>query len=252
MPHAAGCYYNYSPLGKASNPPFLFIHGAGGSSLGWHTRLRRMPERTVFALDLPGHGKSEGEGCQSLISYAQVILDFIQAVGVYKTILVGHSLGGMIALQTALLSPDRVAGLVVVSSSTECPIPQEIIQDLLNPITYKQSMDWLVERLVGSSTDRKWVDATRQAVEQTRRGVLYGDLLACHSSDLSRQIQNILTPTLICSGDMDRFFPPRASRKMAKVIPGARLECIPGAGHLIPLEKPDELAVAINQFVDSI
>ncbi len=110
MPHAAGCYYNYSPLGKASNPPLLFIHGAGGSSLGWHTRLRRMPERTVYALDLPGHGKSEGEGCQSLIAYARVILDFMQAVGVYKTILIGHSLGGMIALQTALLSPDRVAG----------------------------------------------------------------------------------------------------------------------------------------------
>ncbi len=252
MPHAAGCYYQHSPLGKAGGLPLLLVHGAGGSSLGWHTHLRRMPDRTVFTIDLPGHGKSEGEGCHSVADYARVILDFIQEMGIYKLILVGHSLGGMIALQTVLTDPDRIAGLILVSSSLECPIPVEITQGLLNPITYRQSIDWLVERLAGSGTDLRWVNATRQAVEQTRRGVLYGDLLACRSADFNREIQQIQTPTLICYSEMDRFFPARSSRRMAKMIPDARLECIAGAGHLIPLEKPDELAVIINQFADSV
>ena len=211
-----------------------------------------MPDKTVYAIDLPGHGKSEGEGYHSVADYARVILDFIQEMGIYKLILVGHSLGGMIAIQTVLNVPDRIAGLVLVSSSLDCPIPAEITQGLLNPITYQQSIDWLVERLAGSESDRRWVDATRQAVEQTRRGVLYGDLLACRATDFNREIQQILTPTLICYSEMDRFFPARSSRRMAKMIPNAKLECIAGAGHLIPLEKPDELAVLINQFADSI
>jgi pimeloyl-ACP methyl ester carboxylesterase len=96
------------------------------------------------------------------------------------------------------------------------------------------------------------VDATRQAVEQTRRGVLYGDLVSCRSVDLSSSLNKIMAPTLVCVGDQDKFFTPGASRKLARNIPNARLECIPGAGHLLSLEKPDELDRLITAFMDSL
>jgi pimeloyl-ACP methyl ester carboxylesterase len=210
-----------------------------------------MPGRNIYALDLPGHGKSGGEGRQSVPDYAADVMNFVESVGIYRVVLAGHSLGGMVAMQAALQKPDQVAGLVLVSSSSECPIPHEIVQDLLHPITFKQSLDWLVSRLTSSGGDKKWVDATRQAVEQTRRGVLYGDLVACRSVDLSSSLNKIMAPTLVCVGDQDKFFTPGASRKLARNIPNARLECIPGAGHLLSLEKPDELDRLITAFMDS-
>lgn len=252
MPIANGCYYNLSQLGKASDLPLILIHGAGGSHLGWHTQLRRMPDRTVYALDLPGHGKSMGEGRHSVAEYASDILSFMESVGIYRAVLAGHSLGGMIALQAGMVNPERIGGLVLVSTSASCPVPADIVQGLLHPVTYKQSLDWLVDRLSGSSGDRKWVEATRQAVAQTRRGVLYGDLLACRSFDIGDRLAGLSMPTCVISGGQDKFFPTPMSRRLARSIPGALWECIPGAGHLLSLEKPDELDQIVRPFLNGI
>ena len=111
----------------------ILIHGAGGSSLGWHSLLRRMPGIKVIAPDLPGHGKSDGAGRQSINDYACDIYDLIHALKLPRVILAGHSMGGAVAIQTALIAPERVSGLIVVSSGTVCNIPEEIVHSLSNP-----------------------------------------------------------------------------------------------------------------------
>lgn len=252
MPTAGDIYYTTSNLGKAGSPPLVLIHGAGGSQMGWHLHLRRLPGVNVIALDLPGHGKSSGEGKQSIRDYARSISQFLLQAKVYQCILVGHSLGGMIALQTTIDYPDQVLGTMVVSASAECPIPEEVIQGLLNPLLHSGSMDWLVERLAGGSAGTRWVDATRRAVSQTRTGVLYGDLTACHKANLNKELHKIKTPVWVCAGEHDRFFPPRAARVMAGRIGDARYFGIHGAGHLIPLEKPDEIAGLLYKFLFEI
>lgn len=248
MPTAGNIYYTTSNLGKAGSVPLVLIHGAGGSQLGWSLHLRRLPGLNVIALDLPGHGKSAGEGKQSLQDYARCVADFLLDVKVFQGILVGHSLGGMIALQTTVDYPDQVLGTLVVSASAECPIPLDIVQGLLNPLLYPGSMGWLVERLAGGSPDRRWVEATRRAVSQTRTGVLYGDLIACHKANLNRHLEKIKTPVWVCAGEHDRFFPTRAARALANRIAVGRYFGIREAGHLLPLEKPEELAEIIHRF----
>lgn len=217
--------------------------------MGWHLHIRRLPGVNVIALDLPGHGKSSGEGKQNIRDYARSVSKFLLQANVYQCILAGHSLGGMIALQTAIDFPDQVLGTMVVSASAECPIPAEVINGLLNPLLYPGSMDWLVERLAGGSEGSRWVEATRKAVSQTRTGVLYGDLTACHKANLNQSLHQIQTPVWVCSGEKDRFFPPRAARVMAGRIGNARYFEIRGAGHLVPLEKPDELAGLLYKFI---
>lgn len=249
MPTAGDIYYTTSNLGKAGSTPLVLIHGAGGSQMGWHLHLRRLPGVNVIALDLPGHGKSSGEGKQSIRDYARTISQFLLQANIFQCVLVGHSLGGMIALQTTIDYPDQVLGTMILSASAECPIPVEIIQGLLNPLLYSTSIDWLVERLSGGSAGARWVEATRKAVSQTRTGVLYGDLTACHKANLNKHLPDINNPVWICSGENDRFFPPRAARTMAGRIGNAQYFGILGAGHLLPLEKPDEIAGLLYKFL---
>lgn len=252
MPLSAGMYYSASELGPPGSQPILLIHGAGGSYLGWNNRLRRIPGYTIYSLDLPGHGKSPGEGRQSISAYAHDIIQFMQTMGIYQATLVGHSLGGMIALQAVLNAPERFPRLVMVNSAASCPIPLDVIQGLLNPLTGDLSFSWLADRLAGPEGESKWVKATRMAVEQTRRGVLYGDLIACQQADLKIELWRVRAKTLICYGEKDRFFAPAASRQLAAAIRHAKTVGFADAGHLLPLEHPDALIDEILRFLNEL
>jgi pimeloyl-ACP methyl ester carboxylesterase len=229
----------------------MLIHGAGGSGLGWHTLLRRMPEVNVITPDLPGHGKSDGAGRQSINDYACDIYDLIHALKLPRVILAGHSMGGAIAIQTALLAPERVCGLIVVSSGAVCNIPEDIVHSLSNPKMMGRAVDWLCEKLRSPGDGQKWVDQTRQALLKTRQGILYGDLYACLHTNLEGECGNIHIPTLICTGKHDRFIPPVYSRHLAELIPNAKVAELDG-GHLLPLERPEELVMLFQEFIKSI
>ena len=248
MPVDSGLYYTVSDMGSKSTLPMILIHGAGGSSLGWHATLRRMPGQKVYALDLPGHGRSNGAGKQSITGYAQDILDFIDTLKFPHVILAGHSLGGAIAMQTALLAPNRISALIVVCSGAVCSLPDNILNSLSNPNLRSTAINWLCDRLGTPGGDPKWVEQTRKAIMDTRQGILYGDLYACAHYDLEADLRDIQTPTLICSGNQDRFFPPAFSHQLVELIPGAK-EVILNGGHLLPLENPQELADAIQEFL---
>jgi pimeloyl-ACP methyl ester carboxylesterase len=157
-------------------------------------------------------------------------------------------MGGAIAIQTALLAPERVCGLIVVSSGAVCNIPEDIVHSLSNPKMMRRAVDWLCEKLRSPQNGQKWVDQTRQALLKTRQGILYGDMYACFHTDLEDACGNIRVPTLVCSGNQDRFIPPVYSRHLAGLIHGAKFESLDG-GHLLPLEKPEELVLIFQEFV---
>ncbi len=251
MPVDNGLYYTISDIASNGSTPIILIHGAGSSSLGWHASLRRMPGRRIIALDLPGHGKSIGAGKQSIADYAQDIIDFINTLALPQVILAGHSMGGAIALQAALLAPKRLSGLVVVSSGAVCNLPDEILNSLSNPTFRKTAINWLCDRLSTPNGESKWVEQTRKVLMDTRQGILYGDLYACSHFNLEEDCRDIRVPTLICSGSQDRFFPPVYSRQLAELIPGAK-EVMLNGGHLLPLENPQELAAVFQEFLKGI
>src|SRR5512143_1017737 len=101
MPIAAGLYYFAHGADALTRPPIILIHGAGGNHLYWPPELRRLPNERVIAVDLPGHGKSQGVGHHTIEGYADGILAFMKALKLASAVLVGHSMGGGVALQAA-------------------------------------------------------------------------------------------------------------------------------------------------------
>ena len=91
--------------------PLVLIHGAGGTHRHWPAELRRLPDRTVYALDLPGHGRSDGAGFSTVSAYREALFEFLEAEGLEKVVLAGHSMGGAVVQDFALHYGSRLAGM---------------------------------------------------------------------------------------------------------------------------------------------
>ena len=113
MPTTNSLYYYAYQEENSDHPPLLLIHGAGGSHLYFPPELRRLNGFRVYAVDLPGHGKSKGTGKQNIDDYIQVIQNFMDEIGLSAAIIIGHSMGSAIALQLALTAPDRILALAI-------------------------------------------------------------------------------------------------------------------------------------------
>lgn len=249
MPFSQGLYCSIYEGGPLSQPPVILLHGAGSDRLCWPAALRRLPGQRVMALDLPGHGRSESMALQSIESYAQSVLGFMHGLGIYQATLVGHSMGGAIALQLAVQAPERVMRLGIISSGAALNVPPPLLSALENPALLKEGLKLLKDSLFGPQTSPGLQEKVMRKLQETRQSVLYGDWLACARFDLREQIARIAVPAWLATGAEDKVAPPYQSRLLAESIPQARLQIVPQAGHMLILESPDVLSIGLAEFL---
>jgi len=249
MPQAAGLYYSLLAGGHPDHPPVILIHGAGSHHLCWPVEIRRLKGYRVLALDLPGHGRSEEAGQQTISAYSQKVLDFMEAVGIYQAVLVGHAMGGAIALMMAKMHPERVLGIGVISSGAYLKVPKELLEDLASPFTLPLALKLLQDRLFGADVTTAVSKLVMQTLKETRPGVLYGDWQACERFDLRSEVEKIATPAWVAMGMQDRLVSPACALFLASQMPKAQLQWIPPAGHMVILEKPQELCQRLRKFL---
>jgi len=252
MPNAAGLYYFFHPSENRSRPPVILIHGAGGNHLFWPPAVRRLAGSRVYALDLPGHGKSEGIGQQSIPGYTKHISAFMDAVGISHAFVVGHSMGGAIALDLTLNCPERVAALCLVASGACLRVAPVFLENAGNASTIPQVAEAMKEFAYSPHTDAKLKELASKRLIETRPAVLRGDFLACDVFDVRERLGEIRVPTLILVGSDDQMTPVAFSNYMAENIPGAQLWMIENAGHMLMLEKPRQVSQALSGFLEQL
>ena len=234
--------------GAQDAPTLLLIHGAGGSRLHWPGELRRLPDATVYTLDLPGHGRSGGDGHDTIQGYAETIVAFFDAVGVEQAIVVGHSMGGAIAQTLALDFAGRVAGLVLVATGARLRVAPAIIEGIRSD--FEGSAKLITQFAWSSDAPPELTELGRQAILETGPDVLLDDFAACDNFDAMERLAEIRTPTLVIVGSADQLTPPKYARFLAGRIPNARLVLIEGAGHMVMLERPVEVAEAVRELLN--
>lgn len=249
MPVALDLYYHSYLGGDLDAPPVVLLHGAGGNHLYWPPEVRRLAGHRVFALDLPGHGKSEGRGQQSVSAYAWQVLDWLQGLGMSEAIFIGHSLGSAIALTLAVMFPEHVTGLGLLGSGARLKVHPDILTDSANPTTFHKAVDRIIAAAFSQSADPRLVELAAKRMAETRPSVLHGDFAACNDFDLLERVDEISQPTLVLCGSDDQLTPLRNSQFLAGAIPSASLEVIPDAGHMVMLEKPKEVVIALEKFL---
>jgi len=225
----------------------VLIHGAGGSHLHWPASLRCLPGARVYAIDLPGHGRSGGDGRERIEGYAADLVGFLQALGVGRATLVGHSMGGAIAQSMALTTPERVSRLVLVSTGARLRVAPAVLEGLRQD--FAGTVRLLAEWIWGPGTEPTLVAEGRRAMEEAGPQVLTGDFLACDRFDVRERIGEIAMPTLVITGSEDLMTPPRFGQWLADHIPGARFLLVEGAGHMVALERPEEVARAVEAWL---
>ena len=236
-------------------PTVVFLHGAGFDHSAWaqHTRWFAHHGFSVLAPDMPGHGRSAGPALTTIAAMADWTAALLDAARVAKARLVGHSMGSLIALETAARHPAKVSALSLIGTAAAMTVGP----DLLNAAEANDSAAidmvsiWGLgfrAELGGSLAPGLWMHGEAQSVlRHCAPGVLFSDLSACNSypNALAAAAQ-VTVPTTLILGERDMMTPAKAGKALGAAIANARIVVLPDAGHMMMAERPDQLLAALR------
>lgn len=237
--------------GEGKRAPLVCVHGAGASSVVWMDAVRRMaPQRRIVALDLPGHGQSDPWHPPAEVTvdqYRDAVGTVCATLGITQAVIMGHSMGGQVALSCATAWPDKVAALVLVASGLELSVPPSVmhsirtdfahLHDVLRPLLWSPSTPVeLIDRWTGllAAADAEVTEADFR-VAQT---FVPPPILPSRPS----------LPSLIIGGEDDLLAPPSSQRSLGKRL-GTEPVLLPRAAHLPMLEQPSDFFSALESFL---
>lgn len=233
-------------------PSLLFIHGAGGDAAIWDAQASFFRGRNpIYRLDLPGHGLSWGQGEDDIAAYAEWAHNVIDtALPPHDWVVVGHSMGGAVALQLALDHPASLKGLVLACTGAKLGVLPAIIKMLE---TDAQAFFKTIELAAFcSDTPAEVREIASRSILKCPPQVTLKDFHACNRFDIRQRLQEIDTPSLIACGEKDRLTPVKHSEYLHRYLRNSRLVLIPDAGHMVMAEKPDAFNKALIEFLDEI
>ncbi len=247
----AGYPLHYSSHGLAEpGTPLVLIHGAGGVLTQWPAMLRTLPGRPIFALDLPGHGASPGNGSNDIGVYAAGIVEWLNVLDLERVIMLGHSMGGAIVLTVALSLADRLVGLGLLGTGVRLPVAASLLNALR--VDYLAAAARIATWAYGRGTDPGLVLDYSRHLQSMPPKLVYGDFVACNAFDVADRIGRITLPTLVVCGAEDRLTPPKFSEFLAVRLPYGELHLIAGAGHMAMVEQADEVTLLVGDFADRL
>ena len=252
MPTAGDIFYFASKGGTTTKPPVVFIHDAGGNYQHFPHNLRRLPDYRIYALDLPGHGKSGGLGQQSVGAYAHEVIAWLQEIGLYQAVFVGHSMGGAIALTLALDHGEHVLGLGLLGTGARLRVLPDILDKLAVARTVDAGVDVIMARNFSPVTGAEIRTKVQAQIMATRPTVLHGDYMACDGFDVMARLKEIKVPVCVICGEDDALTPPKYSQYLAANVSQAKLSMIPNAGHFALLEQAEFVAAEVETFLKRV
>lgn len=225
------------------NLHLLFIHGAGASTSVW--RLQLLHFKDALAVELPGH--PNGTGCNTIEEYAASVEGYIEKNSVKDPVLVGHSMGGAIAITLALRHPD-IPGMVLVGTGARLRVRSEILSKINE--NYKEATELIAKWSISPTSDTVIAERNAEEMLHVDRKVAYGDFVACNKFDRMRDVEKISCKTLIIVGADDKMTPVKYSEYLHENIANSGLVVIPGAGHSVMLERYRAFNDALRGFLD--
>ena len=241
-----GVRIGYTDEGKGL--PLLFVHGFPLSREAWRRQAAALRASwRVLAPDLPGFGESEARtGPATMDAFAADLEGLLRHLAAGAVVLVGHSMGGYVALAFARLYPEMLRGLVLVGTRAGPDTPEAAAARRATAAKVEAGgagvvIDAMAPKMLSpANRDPGMARAVREFMAGASREGVIGALLGMAARpDATPGLAGIHVPVLVVTGQDDVLIPPAESEALAKAIPGARLGIIPGAGHLVAFERPE-------------
>lgn len=240
------------------HPSVVFLHGAGMDHTEWMLQARFFAHhgRGVLAVDLPGHGRSAGPALRTVAELADWIVLLLDAAKVERAALVGHSMGALVALETASRAPARVWALALLGAAARMPVHPDLQKsaDANEDAAADLVASWGFGRRAhvgGARAPGIWMLGSGvRLLQRAPHGALAAGLAACNAyTGALEAAAKVTCPTLLLLGEMDRMTPPAGARDIANRITGARTIVLPRAGHMMMVEQPDQTIDALAEII---
>jgi pimeloyl-ACP methyl ester carboxylesterase len=244
LAHAGRVHYAERGERRPGQPSALLIHGAGASSAIWMMVLARVARGGhAIAIDLPGHGPSAAEGAAldgagglTLARYRDAVGELAGTLCLGPSVLVGHSMGALVAIEAALAWPDKVRGLVLCAAAPRLGVDPELARLLRDQP--RAVIPWLAEHALSPKAKPAVRRGFLAAGEATPADVTRADFDIVRTTDLGARLAALACPAIWLDGADDRIVPAVADRK-------GEIVTLADVGHLIPIEAPAAVADAV-------
>lgn len=247
--------------GKAFDPQLptvVFVHGAQCDHSVWILQSRYLAHHGfgVLALDLPGHGRSEGPALASVGAIANWVGAAQDAAGASKAAIVGHSMGSLIAIECAARRPERVAKIALLATAYPMKVSPELLEATKSNEPAAQDMVNIWSHLAYAQYPNNpgpgfWVlGENLRLMQRQKPGVMHVDFSACNAyAGGAEAVAKVQCPALFLIARRDAMTPARSAQAFAQTAKGARIVMIEGSGHNMMGEKPDEVLDALVAFL---
>lgn len=230
--------------------PLIFVHGAGDSARAWREQVAYFGAR-AFALDLPGHGERADTLTETadVADYARAVHTIVTAeLRLTRPIVIGHSLGGLIALQMGLDFGAELGGLVLIGTGARMRVAPALLEAARSDP--EQAQRSLRQFSLAAQSDAAFSARLLNEQQRPGAGILYRDLMACNGFDVMNRLEELQNlPILILCGAEERNAPVKYSAYLHEHIADSSLQIVPGAGHYVQREKPEEVNRAIAEWL---
>jgi pimeloyl-ACP methyl ester carboxylesterase len=242
---------------QGHGPAVVFLHPFPLDSRAWESQIALLAaEHRVLAVDFPGFGSSGPPPAGvTLAGFAAGVIELLRELGVYRAAVVGLSMGGYVALELAAQEPGLVSRLVLADTRAGPDSPEGAAgRERFAARAEKNGVGWIADemlpKLLRPQPDpavARWVAGL--IARATPAGVAAAQRAMAVRADHGPTLERLRMPVLVLSGGEDALIPPQESARMVERLPNARLELLPGAGHLSNLEEPELFNRALVSFV---
>ena len=240
----------FTDVGLPTQPAVVFLHGVGGGRHGWapqQAHVAQMGWRSL-AWDMPGYGDSAMVTPYDFAHLAKALWQMLDAAHIDQAVLVGHSMGAMVALQAWTQKPERITSLLLAASSpafghSDGDFQNQFLAQRLAPLEAGKTMgdiaDKLIPTMAAPGGDATPLIPAHQSMSTVPPATYRAALHALVQFEQRAALPTLTVPVLCLAAEHDRTAPPAVMEKMAQKIPGARYACLAGAGHLLHCEQPE-------------
>jgi len=231
-----------------ARPTLIFLHGAGGSSNHWLPQLDSLVDvANTIAIDLPGHGRSPHPGRKTVEDYTEVVARFVKKLGPPYPVPVGFSMGGAIAQKLLLDHPGKYSAAVLIATGAKLGVMPMILETIEKD--FPKYIEMKGQMAASAKTPREIIQPVLDDTALCDPSVVLGDFHACNAFDERSRVKEIEVPVLVITADDDLLTPPMFGGYITGQIPKAHRVHINEAGHLVSVEKPEEVNFAIREFL---
>ena len=254
----------FTDVGLPTQPAVVFLHGVGGGRQGWAPQQAHVAQLgwRSLAWDMPGYGDSARVTPYDFVHLAQALWHMLDAAHISQAVLVGHSMGAMVALQAWTQKPERIRAMVLAASSpafgrSDGDFQKQFLAQRLAPLEAGKTMGDIADKLIPSMVApgcnapflKPALALAREGMAAIAPDTYRAALRALVQFEQRAALPTLTVPVLCLAAEHDRTAPPTVMEKMAQKIPGARYACLAGAGHLLHCEQPEAFNAELEKFL---